>query len=64
MKFLTTIEAAAIIAERTGKPMSDRQIRHEIQIGKIKAEKIAGTYLIKPKAINHYKRRHPGPKSK
>ncbi|VVC76014.1 hypothetical protein AQUSIP_13150 [Aquicella siphonis] len=64
MKLLTTHEVAAYITEKTGHPMSVRQVQHEIKIGKIKAEKIAGTYLVKPQALEHYKRRHPGPRAK
>lgn len=64
MKLLTTREVAAYITEKTGRPMSDRQVRHEIQIGKLKAEKVAGTYLLKQHDVDHYQRRHPGPQGK
>lgn len=64
MKLLTTQQAADIITERTGKPMSVRQIQKEIKAGYIKAEKYGRTYLIKESALNHYERRHPGVQGK
>jgi hypothetical protein len=64
MKLLTTHDVAAYITEKTGRPMSIRQVQHEIKIGKLKAEKIAGTYLIKQHDLEHYHRRHPGPQAK
>jgi hypothetical protein len=60
MTLLTTKQVAVIIAERTGHPMSARQVQREIKNGYLKAEKIGGTYLIKENALNHYERRHPG----
>lgn len=60
MKLLTTHEIAAIISERTGYPMSVRQVQREIINGHIKAEKFGHTYLAKESALNHYKRRHRG----
>jgi hypothetical protein len=64
MKLLTTKQATVIIAEKTGHPMSARQVQREIQNGYIKAEKIGGTYLIKESALSHYERRHPGVQGK
>ena len=61
MKLLTTTEAAKIISELTGKPMSVRQVRHEILIGKLKAHKIGHSYAIEEHVLKNYKRRHPGP---
>ena len=63
-KLLTTKQAAEIIAERTGYPISVRMVQKEIKAGYIKAEKIGGTYLIKESALNHYQRRHPGVQEK
>lgn len=60
MKLLTTKDIARMIAEKTGHPISVRQVQKEIKAGYIKAEKIGGTYLIKESALNHYERRHPG----
>lgn len=64
MKLLTVSQAILIITERTGKPISPRQLQHEIALGKLKAEKVAGTYFIKLKDIENYKRHHPGPRMK
>lgn len=64
MKLLTTKQAAEIISERSGYPMSPRQVQKEIKAGYIKAEKIGGTYLIKESSLNHYERRHPGVQGK
>ncbi|HJY21810.1 MAG TPA: hypothetical protein VJ279_02925 [Hanamia sp.] len=64
MKLLTTRQVAELIAEKTGQPISVRQVQQEIKNGYIKAEKIAGTYLVKESALNHYERRHPGVKAK
>lgn len=61
---LSTAQAAKLIAERTGKPLSQRQLQHEIQLGYLKAEKIAGIYLIHPKDIERYQRRHRGVQAK
>lgn len=64
MKLLTTKQVAEIIAQRTGHPVSARQIQNEIKAGYIKAEKIGGVYLIKESALNNYERRHPGVQEK
>jgi hypothetical protein len=64
MKLLTTKQVADIISERTGYPISVRQVQNEIKKGYIKAEKIGGTYLIKESALKHYERRHPGVQGK
>lgn len=64
MKYLTTKQVADIIAERTGHPISVRQVQKEIKNGYIKAELIGGNYLIKESALNHYERRHPGVQGK
>lgn len=63
-KYITTKEAANLIAERTGKPLSQRQLRHEIQLGHLKAIKTANTYLIELAALENYSRRHPGKMAK
>ncbi len=64
MKLLTTKQVAAIIAERTGHPISVRQVQKEIKSGHIKGEKIGNTYMVKENALNHYERRHPGVQGK
>jgi hypothetical protein len=64
VKLLTTRQVAEIISERSGYPMSARQVQREIKEGYIKAEKISGTYLVKESALNHYERRHRGVQGK
>lgn len=64
MNYLTTKQIAELVAERTGRPVSVRQIQREIKSGRIKAEKIGGQYLIRENALNHYERRHPGVQEK
>jgi hypothetical protein len=64
MKLLTTRQVAEIITQRSGNPISIRQVQKEIKAGYIKADKIGGTYLIKEAALNHYERRHPGVQGK
>ena len=63
-KLISTKEAAIIIQELTGKPISQRQLRHEIQRGHLKAHKIANTYLIEYSALVNYKRRQTGKPAK
>ena len=58
MKLLSSKEAAAIIAEKTGRPMSMRQVQQEIKDGHLKAEKIGRIYFIKESALSHYERGH------
>lgn len=60
MNLLTIKEAVLLIEERTGKPMSPRQLRHEIQQNRLKAVKKANTYFIEEKDLNSYVRRNPG----
>lgn len=60
MKLLSTKEVAQIISETTGKPMSVRQVQHEILIGRLTAKKIGHSYVIEQSALTHYVRRHPG----
>jgi hypothetical protein len=60
MNLLTVKQAIELIEKRTGKSISARQLRHEIQIGHLKATKIANTYFIEPSDIDNYKRNKPG----
>ncbi|HXS60813.1 MAG TPA: hypothetical protein VN703_08390 [Candidatus Sulfopaludibacter sp.] len=59
-KPLTTKDAAKIISELTGKPMSVRQVQTEIKKDHLKAELIGGVYFIEMSAIKRYKRGHVG----
>lgn len=62
LNLLTIREAVLIIEEKTGKPLSPRQLRHEIQLNRLKAVKMANTYFIDPGDLDKYTRRNPGPK--
>lgn len=65
MKLLSTKEAAAIISERTGKPISLRQVQHEISLGHLNAQRIGErSYIISEEDLDNYVRRHPGRPSK
>lgn len=65
MKLLSTKEAAYIIAEKTGKPLSVRQLQHEIALGNLIAQRIGQrSYAILQDDIDHYVRRQPGPQAK
>jgi hypothetical protein len=60
IKFLTTKEAVKIIEQETNKPMSVRQLEHQIQLGLLKAQKIGHVYLIDPNDLKNYKRNKVG----
>ena len=64
MKLMSTKEVAQRIAEATGKPMSIRQVQHEILIGRLEATKIGHSYVIEQQALGRYVRRHPGRQGK
>ena len=68
MKEYSVKQAAAIIAERSGYPLSPRQLRHEIQLGRCNAKRLGDSlhYILTDKDIANYKRRKTGkpPKSK
>lgn len=65
MKLLSTKEAAVIIAERTGKPISVRQVQHEIKNGYIKAQRIGNLqYAIYESDLQNYVRRKTGSQPK
>lgn len=63
MILLSTKQAAKFISETTGKPMSVRQIQHEILIGRLEAQKVGHSYVVEQSALEHYARRRPGPKT-
>ncbi len=61
INLLTIKQAIILIEELTGKPISPRQLRHEIQVRRqLPAQKIANTYFIDPEDIKNYVRRPPG----
>ncbi len=60
MKLLSTKEVAKYLSEMTGKPMSVRQVQHEIFIGRIIAKKIGHSYVVEERHLKHYVRRPPG----
>jgi len=64
MKYFSTKEVAEIITKKTGKPISMRQVQHEIKKGFIIADRIGKRiYIISEESIENYTRRKPGHKS-
>lgn len=61
---LSSREALEIIIKRSNQPMSARQLRHEMQTGKLKATKKANRWEIEPEDLDKYERRLPGRKPK
>jgi hypothetical protein len=62
--FLTTEEVAKIIAKRTGKPISIRQVQKLIHENKIKHVERSGRYFVSLYDLYDFKRMPPGQRPK